>query len=133
MKSPLLSAMLLLTLLTLSAHGQYCSPVERSGFTGGSVSLSTTFGPATLTRMAIFFASDPRPWSAVRTASCTTPRFATFFYQPPLPAVARGRKSCRAGLHRRPCLPRVLAVRPELRVHRSKVKPRSQPERERLI
>lgn len=42
MKSPLLSAMLLLTLLTLSAHGQYCSPVERSGFTGGSVSLLTT-------------------------------------------------------------------------------------------
>lgn len=41
MKSPLLSAMLLLMLLTLSAHGQYCSPVERSGFTGGTVSLLT--------------------------------------------------------------------------------------------
>jgi len=41
MKSPLLSAMLLLMLLPLSAHGQYCSPVERSGFTGGAVSLLT--------------------------------------------------------------------------------------------
>jgi len=50
MKSQLLIAAFLM-LLTLPARGQYtCSPVERSGFTGGSISLQTTqsAGPVTI-------------------------------------------------------------------------------------
>jgi hypothetical protein len=50
MKSLLLIA-IFLTLLTLPARGQYtCSPVERSGFTGGSISLqpAQNIGPQTI-------------------------------------------------------------------------------------
>jgi hypothetical protein len=50
MKSSLL-IVIVLTLLPLSARGQYtCSPVERSGFTGGSISLQHTqnIGPDTI-------------------------------------------------------------------------------------
>lgn len=50
MKSQLLIAVPLL-LLTLPARSQYsCSPVERSGFTGGSISLQTSgnIGPVTI-------------------------------------------------------------------------------------
>jgi|GEM_PF-4746227 len=50
MKSLLSIAAFLLS-LTLPAQGQYsCSPVERSGFYGGSISLQTTenIGPQTI-------------------------------------------------------------------------------------